>query len=390
MPIYTKPSVRNAWGANAGGGDLADPGDTYAANGWQLGVKPPRQYFNWVLNYTMAGIRYLCQKGVPDWDATEVYPNGAIVRASNNALYINGPPGNIGNDPASVSHIGWDVPQVPTAPLSDNTARIASTNFVHNNYLPLGAAFSALSGPINNGQVPVGAVTQWQGALGIAGSQVSSAVDKSNKLLINGDYRLFQWVGQVGQPTWLFGSNDGVNIFVWNPSNFHVANSDSLGGLAPSTSAAANTIATRDANGYLFTQYFNQASPNNEGTPVSQVMVTNGVDGFLRKVGFTQFGALINPTDVASPQKTSVLPGGVIIKVGTISGAPYINVPVDVQVNFSTPFPNVCVGIFPCTNRNVAIFGQAANGANFGSSINRFGATVTIDSTAASWFAIGF
>ncbi len=32
----------------------------------------------------------------------------------------------------------------------------------------------------------------------------------------------FNWSGQSGQPTWLWGSNDGSNIYVWNPSNFSV------------------------------------------------------------------------------------------------------------------------------------------------------------------------
>lgn len=32
----------------------------------------------------------------------------------------------------------------------------------------------------------------------------------------------FDYAGQGGQPSWLWGTNDGVNIKVWNPSNFSV------------------------------------------------------------------------------------------------------------------------------------------------------------------------
>jgi hypothetical protein len=32
----------------------------------------------------------------------------------------------------------------------------------------------------------------------------------------------FNWSGQSGQPAWLWGSNDGSNIYVYNPSNFSV------------------------------------------------------------------------------------------------------------------------------------------------------------------------
>ena len=33
----------------------------------------------------------------------------------------------------------------------------------------------------------------------------------------------FHWSGQKGQPTWLWGGNDGTNMYVYDPSNFHVA-----------------------------------------------------------------------------------------------------------------------------------------------------------------------
>jgi hypothetical protein len=38
----------------------------------------------------------------------------------------------------------------------------------------------------------------------------------------NGTAMTFNWSGQSGQPTWLWGSNDGVNHYVYNPGNFSV------------------------------------------------------------------------------------------------------------------------------------------------------------------------
>ena len=38
----------------------------------------------------------------------------------------------------------------------------------------------------------------------------------------------FNWVGQAGQPSWLWGSNDNVNFYVWNPSNFNVNSATKL------------------------------------------------------------------------------------------------------------------------------------------------------------------
>ena len=39
----------------------------------------------------------------------------------------------------------------------------------------------------------------------------------------------FNWSGQSGQPTWLWGSNDGTNYYVWDPSNFSVNYANSAG-----------------------------------------------------------------------------------------------------------------------------------------------------------------
>ena len=40
----------------------------------------------------------------------------------------------------------------------------------------------------------------------------------------------FNWSGQAGQPPWLWGGSDGSNMYVYNPSNFSVANANTVGG----------------------------------------------------------------------------------------------------------------------------------------------------------------
>lgn len=62
-----------------------------------------------------------------------------------------------------------------------------------------------------------------------------------------------------------------------------VNNSAQLAGLNPATTATVSTIAQRDGAGDLYARYLNQGSVNNENPAISQVMVTNGSDGFLRK-----------------------------------------------------------------------------------------------------------
>ena len=39
----------------------------------------------------------------------------------------------------------------------------------------------------------------------------------------------FYWSGQSGQPSWLWGSNNGTDFYVWNPSNFSVNYASSAG-----------------------------------------------------------------------------------------------------------------------------------------------------------------
>lgn len=48
---------------------------------------------------------------------------------------------------------------------------------------------------------------------------------------VNNEYKnmRFHWSGKDGQPTWLWGSNDGEHIHVWNPANFRVANANTVG-----------------------------------------------------------------------------------------------------------------------------------------------------------------
>lgn len=68
--------------------------------------------------------------------------------------------------------------------------------------------------------------TSFNGALN--GNATSAT--KASTIVNNGAGNMvFHWSGQGGQPTWLFGSNDGVNAYVWNPSNFSVNYAKSAG-----------------------------------------------------------------------------------------------------------------------------------------------------------------
>jgi hypothetical protein len=65
----------------------------------------------------------------------------------------------------------------------------------------------------------------------------------------------FNYSGQAGQPPWLWGTNDGANYYVWNPSNFIVTNVTALAGTWDGTNyfrsnkGAASTVGANTSYG---------------------------------------------------------------------------------------------------------------------------------------------
>lgn len=381
MTVYTKPAVRNAWGQTATGSDLVDPGNTYASAGWQIGVKPPRQYFNWVLNYAVNAVRYFCQAGIPDWDAAETYSLNQYTRDASGYLYLSLINNNTGNAP-NASPAQWANPAVRTPNRAIGTWQVPNIAYLEANFLPVGSSFTAISGSIQNSQVPVSAVTQWQGSLSISGGQITSAVARAVSVYLNGNYVTINWTGQSGQPAWLFGSNDGASIAVWNPSNFNVANANTVAGLGVTSAASANTVMSRDGSGYAYAQYFNQASGNNDGSPISQIITTNGSDGFFRKQSVAAVKAAMGALSTAdfpallSANGYQKFPTGVILQWGTafISGT--------TTVSFPVTFPN---GVSHVSFTNINSTNQI-----FLTSLAAAGFTASNGSATVSWLAMGY
>lgn len=63
----------------------------------------------------------------------------------------------------------------------------------------------------------------------------------------------FYWLGQGGQPTWLWGGHDGTNMYVYNPSNFSVNYANSAGSVSASAVASGTAgIGVGGVGGYAF------------------------------------------------------------------------------------------------------------------------------------------
>lgn len=216
-----------------------------------------------------------------------------------------------------------------------------ATTVVNNALATLTLPFTRITGTAANAQIPSSAVTQYQGLLQIAGGQVTSPVAQANTVASNGGYATFHWSGQAGQPSWLWGSNDGVNFYVWNPSNFNV---NAVQGYGPSTAASGNTLALRTAGGYLFSVYYNQSSGANENPTVSQVYVDNG-DGYHRKAGLGYFINQLDPGASMAPNGYQRLPNGKILQWATVyAGDIPANGTVSAYAYFPLTFPNALEG----------------------------------------------
>ena len=83
----------------------------------------------------------------------------------------------------------------------------------------------------------------------------------------------FNWSGQSGQPTWLWGSNDGTNYYVWNPSNFSVNYANSAG-----NAGSANGLAsTGYGNGNL--TYYQTSNSFFDNSGWCHYIIANHGDG---------------------------------------------------------------------------------------------------------------
>lgn len=70
----------------------------------------------------------------------------------------------------------------------------------------------------------------------------------SAKLARSGDTRypmIFNWKGEAGQPSWIWGGNDGTNMYVYNPKSFSVNYANSAG-----SATTANSANTANSAGY--------------------------------------------------------------------------------------------------------------------------------------------
>jgi hypothetical protein len=108
---------------------------------------------------------------------------------------------------------------------------------------------------------------------------------------------------------WLWYFNGSGQLAAGSVPWARIPDPPAITALTADSNATGNTVARRDGNGYLYAAYLNQGSGNSENPAVSQVLVTNGADNFLRKASLAHLGNSITvpwgnvsgrPTDLGS------------------------------------------------------------------------------------------
>lgn len=137
-----------------------------------------------------------------------------------------------------------------------------------------------------------GGWTSWAQVID-TGNISSQTVANAYHLRINSanTWSTWYWMGQSGQPTWLWGCNDGGNMYVWNPSNFSVKYASSAGSVSNSLNifgvsyngSAAKTVTTST----FVSQLEEGTSTVTDGTMFITSVVSNS--------GFSDTGAVNVP-----------------------------------------------------------------------------------------------
>lgn len=138
----------------------------------------------------------------------------------------------------------------------------AATNHVHDAYAthrPEGAQYIDYARCVYNNGAYSGSGWVEPSDLGVRyanSANYANSAGRAYPYRSDGTAINLNWSGQSGQPTWLWGGSDGVNMYVYNPSNFSVNYANSAGSANSANSASnANTV-----GGYTASQLMSSIS----------------------------------------------------------------------------------------------------------------------------------
>lgn len=149
-----------------------------------------------------------------------------------------------------------------------------------------------------------------------------TADDRAYPRMAGGGNINFNWIGNAGQPTWLWGGEDGTNMYVYNPSNFSVSYARSAGSVAwNNISGIPNLVSI--ASGYNATNGYCKLS---DGTIFQYHRIPNGTSSgrhdFTWAIPFSNANYVVIPHGVTYTLQTTTM-CQVKISQGSTGGAGY-------------------------------------------------------------------
>lgn len=258
------------------------------------------------------------------------FSNASIVSVGLNKSQTTEPSGTYNKAPDlfQAGSVNWsDITNKIVAGNQFNVVNAGYNNQFWFNYLPINdrnniATISTYC--MGNGKKNYASVT--------ASGFIKNGGNENQLLRADGGVAAFNWAGQSGQPTWLWGGNDFNSYYVYNPSNFRVAyassagNADTLDGEHASSFVRAGHYESNDLNKldtYSFIRSVNSnvSSTSPKGNTgwynVIQLVHRNGASDGPSYIGQIALGMTTNTNDMffrgkrTDPWKTVIHSGNI-------------------------------------------------------------------------------
>jgi hypothetical protein len=125
----------------------------------------------------------------------------------------------------------------------------------------------------------------------------------------NGSAMTFNWNGQGGQPTWLWGGNDIGNMYVWNPSNFSVNYANSAAYAERAALGPVNGSFTQNHTANVAKMWIGGFGPSQNYGIVCQKATANNTNGsalhFMNAAGTTVGSIVLDSANSTNYNTTS-------------------------------------------------------------------------------------
>lgn len=259
-------------------------------------------------------------------NSSGLYGNGAgitSVSSANNASYLNG---NTAATLRTYSETKANTAYNDAVSYASSTATstynnavnyaISVSNTAYNNAVSYAASiatiaysnavsFSSNATNLTNGTVPAARLS---GSYTILASN-STLATKASTLSQGGGTgtaMTFSYSGQSGQPTYLWGTNDGTNMYVWVPGNFNVNSAQYSTYAVSSTSATTATTALTANNstylgGYASTSYPRSVSISGGTQPATGYLISSITGSISSGILYLTFNWVAPPSPPPPP-----------------------------------------------------------------------------------------